>query len=202
MARLSISDVTLERAGRIAVRGFSAELDSGSALTIQGLNGSGKTTLLRALAGFIAPSAGSITWDGLPLCQEWRGNGGRIAYVGHQDGIKNDLTALENLAFWSGLMGLGRSIAALEAMGLSAVGTRPARHLSAGQRRRLSLSRLFLGKWDLWILDEPLSALDAPARTIFVQQMRRQLDEGGMAVIAQHEDIAFPGPKSVLEAKQ
>jgi len=133
------------------------------------------------------------------MAQDWRQGGGRIVFVGHQEGIKGALTVRENLKFWSALMGTGDPETALNTMGLRQLQDRFARNLSAGQRRRLALARLLLGSWDLWLLDEPFTALDDWARTILLQSIREHLASGGMAIIAGHDNLDLPGSSAMLE---
>lgn len=191
MTELSLENIALERGERRIAGGINARVASGGALLVQGPNGSGKSTLLRVLAGLLPAAEGTITWNGADVAREREAHRARLCYLGHQDALKAGLTALENLQFWARFAADGRdAAAALDAFGLVRLADRPARMLSAGQKRRLALSRLALNDAPLWLLDEPVTALDAEARAIFVALLGRHLASGGLAVIATHEPLA------------
>ncbi|MEA2841739.1 MAG: heme exporter protein [Methylobacteriaceae bacterium] len=188
--RLEVSDVRVERGGRRVLDGLSFVLAPGNALIVTGPNGAGKSTLLRALAGLLPLAAGRIAIVGadhaLP-CRE-------VAhYVGHADANKASLTANENLAFWAASLASqqgGRSALqpaeALASSGLQRLADLPVSVLSAGQRRRVALARLLVASRPIWLLDEPMTALDAASQTRLGDQMRRHLDQGGIIVAATH----------------
>jgi heme exporter protein A len=191
MTELSLDNIALERGERRIASGISARVAGGAALLLQGPNGSGKSTLLRVLAGLLPPAEGAIAWNGADVAREHEAHRARLAYLGHQDALKPGLTALENLEFWARFGGAGTdAMEALRVFGLAALAERPARMLSAGQKRRLALSRLALGDVPLWLLDEPVTALDAEARETFIALLGRHLSGGGVAVIATHEPLA------------
>jgi heme exporter protein A len=127
--------------------------------------------------------------------------GGRVAYAGHLPGIKDDLTAEENLRSALALAGstvaADETRAALDAVGLLARRTLPARRLSAGQRRRIGLARLMLEPSPIWILDEPLTALDDDGQALLARTLARHLERGGLALVATHHDLAL-APARVL----
>jgi heme exporter protein A len=140
---LAAEDVAVFRGERLLLRDLSFTVASGGALVLAGPNGSGKSTLLRLLAGLVRPAAGRVSWDGIDALVDPARHGRRVAYVGHQDAVKPGLTVTENLRFAAAVS--GRPIAgALSALGLEALADLPARMLSAGQKRRLALSRLAL----------------------------------------------------------
>ena len=195
MTGLSLDNIALERGERLIASGISARVAGGEALLLQGPNGSGKSTLLRVIAGLLPAAEGAITWNGADVAQDREAHRARLCYLGHQDALKAGLTALENLAFWASFQGgdaQGRDTeVALKTFGLAGLADRPARTLSAGQKRRLALSRLALSKAPLWLLDEPVTALDAEARAAFVALVQRHLAAGGLAIIATHEPLAI-----------
>jgi heme exporter protein A len=192
MTELSLDNIALERGERRIAGGISARVAGGAALLLQGPNGSGKSTLLRVLAGLLPPAEGAIAWNGTDVAREREAHRARLAYLGHQDALKPGLTARENLEFWARFGGARSSAAdALRVFGLAALAERPARMLSAGQQRRLALSRLALTGAPLWLLDEPVTALDAEARETFIALLGRHLSGGGLAVIATHEPLAI-----------
>lgn len=198
MAELSFEQLSLDRAERRIVDGISARVAGGEALLLLGANGSGKSTLLRALAGLMPPSAGHVAWDGADIAKEAEAHRARLCLVGHQDAVKAGLSVAENLRFWAGLGG-GDIAAALAALSLTPLAERPARFLSAGQKRRLALSRLALRPAQLWLLDEPTNALDAASRQAFLAMLHGHLERGGIAIIATHEEIGVPAQSLTLE---
>jgi len=191
MTGLSLDNIALERGERRIASGISARVAGGEALLLQGPNGSGKSTLLRVLAGLMPAAEGTVAWDGIDVARDREAHRARLTFLGHQDALKGGLTALENLQFWASFNG-GNAEAALKAFGLAKLADRPARTLSAGQKRRLALSRLALSDaLPLWLLDEPVTALDTEARASFVALLKRHLAAGGLAIIATHEPLAI-----------
>jgi heme exporter protein A len=201
MTELSLENIALERGERRIAEGISARVAGGAALLLHGPNGSGKSTLLRVLAGLLPPAEGAITWNGADVARDREAHRARLSYLGHQDALKAGLTALENLQFWARFNGAGDADAALRVFGLGRLADRPARLLSAGQKRRLALSRLALADAPLWLLDEPVTALDAEAREAFIALLDRHLAAGGLAVIATHEPLAVAARTLTLGAE-
>jgi heme exporter protein A len=193
---LTARNLHLWRGERHVLKGVNFELGAGELLHVSGPNGTGKTTLLRAVAGLAHPEEGEVTWRGraagaldAKFCEE-------LGYVAHDAGLKGDLTARENLAF---MVRLRREIsdAAIEAglakLDIAACAGIAARALSAGQRRRVALSRLLLSEALLWILDEPLTNLDAAGAALVVELLDRHLDGGGLALVATHGELRVRG---------
>lgn len=193
---LEVTGLSCRRGGRLVFDRLSFALGEGELLALTGRNGSGKTSLLRALAGLTPPHAGTIAWQGMDIAEDpetWRG---RLAWLGHLEGLKGDLTVMENLVFAERLRGgeagdrLEWALVALDLIGLSA---REVRTLSAGQRRRTALARIVLSQAPLWLLDEPLNALDAPAQAGFRTALQRHLAAGGLAIAATHAELGVIG---------
>ena len=175
---LEARGLACERGGRVLFRGLDLTLAPGEAALVTGPNGAGKSSLLRVLAGLLPASGGAVAWTG-------RGQAD-FHYVGHGDAVKPALTVAQNTAFWVRLAGQGSVAAGLEAVGLAALADLPARLLSAGQRRRLGLARLFASPAPLWLLDEPTAGLDDAAARAFEHSLEDHLTGGGAAVIATH----------------
>ena len=168
-------------------------VDAGEALLVQGDNGAGKTTLLRVLAGLLGADAGDIEIDGRPAVPALRARA--IAYLGHLPALKGDLTALENLDFLCGLHGRRKGQLPDQAMalvGLAGYEDTPVRQLSAGQKKRLSLARLWLSPAPLWLLDEPYANLDLEGITLVNRMVQAHLREGGAALLTTHGAYAAP----------
>ncbi len=190
---LEVSGLSCVRAGRLVFRGLGFRVRAGQALTVEGPNGSGKTSLLRMIAGFLPQESGTIRIDmvhGQPaVAREERSI--RIGWLGHQDGAKAQMTPGEILGFHAQLYGVPVSGAAqaLQRVGLARASDIPVQHLSAGQRKRLALARLELSGRPLWLLDEPLSSLDADGRALAALLVRDHCARGGIAIIATHEPL-------------
>ena len=199
--QLSASRLTVERGGRIVFSNLSFVLDAGGSLTVTGPNGAGKSTLLRALAGLLPLSGGTISWS--PL------SGGTLSeqahYVGHADALKGLLTVAENLAFLAAMLDAGNGgmpvATALAEFGLSHVANLPVTYLSAGQKRRAALAKLLVAKRPVWLLDEPLSALDAASQALLATIMGAHLAQGGMIVAATHARLDLAGQELRLGAR-
>ncbi|MFL5297134.1 MAG: heme ABC exporter ATP-binding protein CcmA [Phenylobacterium sp.] len=194
--RLELAGVAVQRGGRRLFEGLSLVLAPGEACALTGANGAGKTTLLRAVAGLAPLEAGRIAFGRMDPSEA---RAGGLHLVGHQDGLKPARTTAEELQFWSrwgGGTGAATD-AAVEALGLSALLGLEVRRLSAGQRRRLALARLVAAPRRLWLLDEPLSPLDAGWRTRFGEMMAAHLAGGGLILAAVHDPL--PIPAKVLE---
>lgn len=188
---LTAEDVAVFRGERLVFRDLGFQVAAGGALVLGGPNGSGKSTLLRLLAGLARPAAGRVLWDGVDAFLDVAGHGRRVAYLGHQDAVKPGLTVVENLRFAAAVS--GRSIvAALSAVGLEALADLPARMLSAGQKRRLALSRLVLSDAPLWLLDEPTLGLDSGSVERFGGLLAAHRAGGGVVVAATHVPLPLP----------
>lgn len=168
-------------------------VDGGEALLVQGDNGAGKTSLLRVLAGLLRAEAGEIRIEGAPAGPALRARA--IAYLGHLPAQKADLTALENLRFLCGLHGRRARqtpAQALAIVGLAGYEDALARQLSAGQRKRLALARLWLSPAPLWLLDEPYANLDLEGINLVNRMISAHLRAGGAALVTTHGAYAAP----------
>ena len=164
-------------------------------LLVEGRNGSGKTSLLRILTGLKLADEGDILWRGVPISEMGSEFYQQVNYVGHHDGVKRELTCLENLRFVQA-MGKPAEIdldQALERVNLYRYGDTPVGKLSAGQQRRLALARLLVTESDLWILDEPFTSLDKQSMTSFEAMFEAHMATGGLIVITSHHKIEIAG---------
>lgn len=196
---LEVVDLACRRGGRPVFEGLSLRVEAGVLLALTGPNGSGKTTLLRALALLVPLEAGVVRWQGNDVVadrERWRG---QIAWLGHLDGLKGDLTVRENLVVAERLRGGdgSRVDAALATFDLAPLVARAVRSLSAGQRRRTALARVAASGAPLWLLDEPLNALDAPAQTALHDALAAHLASGGLAIAATHAALDIPGARTL-----
>lgn len=190
---LEVTGLTCKRGDRRLFSGLSFDLEPGTLLHVCGRNGSGKTTLLRALCGLFTPDVGEIRWrgeDSRRLGEDYHAD---LLYLGHLNGIKGDLTGLENLRVAALLDGDvvddGRLRSALGQMGLAGYEDLPSRALSQGQKRRGALARLLVSDAPLWVLDEPFTALDADAVDLLLQLIADHVSDDGMVVLTTHQKV-------------
>jgi len=193
--RLIAERLGLVRGGRRLFQDVGFALGVGEALAVTGPNGAGKSSLLRLIAGLLRPSEGRVTLEGGP---EDRTTGTVAHFVGHLDGVKGALTASENLEFMRAILG-GRpnGSSPLATLGLGRLADVPAGMFSAGQKRRLALARLLTAPRPLWLLDEPLTALDAEGQTLFASLARAHLSRGGLVVAATHAPLGIDGAREL-----
>ena len=191
ISRLDIAGVGLSRGGRPLFRGLDLALEAGEACALVGRNGAGKTTLLRAVAGLVAPDSGTIGFGAVDPAQARAED---LHLLGHLDGLKTGRTAREELGFWARWMGGSDTgaRAAAERVEITPLLDLEVRRLSAGQRRRLALARLIAAPRPIWLLDEPLSPLDAGWRARFGEIMGEHLKTGGLILAAVHDPLPIP----------
>lgn len=198
---LSVANLSCIRGERCLFAGLSFELAPGEWLHVQGENGSGKTTLLRALVGLSPSAEGEIRWGGeliRELGEDYRRD---MLYLGHHGAVKEDLSPLENLKLAAALDGRSlddrEALSALHRFGLKGREDLPVRVLSAGQKRRVLLSRLVTRKARLWVLDEPFTALDVKAVDMLSTLIAEHLHDDGLAILTSHQTMPMPSGKVV-----
>ncbi|MBL0948215.1 heme ABC exporter ATP-binding protein CcmA [Brevundimonas sp.] len=192
---LVLDGVSVWRGERRLFEGLDLTVRPGEAVALTGANGAGKSSLLRAIAGLLTPEAGIVRFerDGQNLDPEVARTR-HLHLIGHQDGFRSGRTARDELAFQVGWCG-GDTAAlsgAVQALGLEGLMDLEVRRLSAGQRRRLALARLLAAPRPVWLLDEPLSPLDARWRARLGQLMQAHLDGGGILLAAVHDPLPIP----------
>jgi heme exporter protein A len=188
--QLEVEGLSCRRGERLLFKDMNFTVNTGDVLEISGHNGSGKTTLLRLLCGLLIPEQGTLRWRGQLISKVRPLYHRELAYIGHTDAIKGDLTARENLMVAGALHGGGIDPErALEQVGLVKIQELPGRFLSAGQRRRLALARLLVNRARLWLLDEPFTALDRMAIRTIATLLEEHAAAGGMAVFTSHHAI-------------
>lgn len=192
---LTARGLTCLRGDRLLFKNIAFELNAGGLMYVLGENGSGKSSLLRLLCGLLTPEEGAVFWHGKSINQDAEIYQADLTYIGHLNGLKDDLTALENLQFSARLAGnmVDNVVAlnALTAIGVARCANLPVGVLSQGQKRRVALARLWLTRSKLWILDEPFAALDTPSVEVLAAQLSAHMANGGMTIITTHQDVAI-----------
>ena len=194
---LEVSNLACSRGDHRLFSGLNFNLHFGQIMQVQGVNGSGKTSLLRTLCGFLMPDEGVVAWRGSSIRDLEEEYYAEMLYLGHLNAIKDELNALENLLISAGLSGveLGEkeALSALRRMGLSGREMLPTKVLSQGQRRRVALARLLVSDAKLWILDEPLTALDVGAVALIQELIAEHLAKQGMVIFTTHQPLYVAG---------
>ncbi len=194
---LSVHDLACARGERTLFEGMNFQLGQGQLLLVRGGNGRGKTSLLRLLCGLAQPLEGRVCWQGQPISTVREEYHRAMSYVGHVNGVKDDLTPLENLRLSSEVAGRHLdeegALDTLKRLGLGRCLDLPARVLSFGQRRRVALSGLIVAGSLLWILDEPLTGLDVHGVALVEELLQHHVSGGGMVVMTTHQALALDG---------
>jgi heme ABC exporter ATP-binding subunit CcmA len=187
----TLRDAVVTRGGYPLLAGVDAELAEPSCLVVTGPNGAGKTSLLRLVAGLDPLARGAATVLGIDLVTtDRRELRRRVGWLGHDGAFYDDLTTRENLRFAARAMGLTVDIDhALAQVGLANKANVPARQLSAGQRRRLSLAWLLARRPPLWLLDEPYASLDPEGRRFIDQLVNDAVQQGVAVVLTSHDEL-------------
>ena len=194
---LEVSNLACSRGDHQLFCGLNFSLNLGQVMQVQGANGSGKTSLLRTLCGFLMPDEGDIIWRGESTRELGENYYAELLYLGHLNAIKDELSALENLRISAGLSGVEldekEAMATLRRMGLRGREKLPTKVLSQGQRRRVALARLLVSDAKLWILDEPLTALDVGAVALVQELIAEHLARQGMVIFTTHQPLQVAG---------
>lgn len=196
---LDVNKLTAIRDDRVLFEGLSFTIQSGELVQIEGRNGTGKTTLLRIITGLGDRDEGSIFWNQVNIEADRDSYHQDLLFLGHQTGIKRELTALENLRFYQSVHARNTTqdelYQALTQVGLAGREDVPVAQLSAGQQRRVALARLWLSRQKLWILDEPLTAIDKQGVKVLETLFLQHAQQGGIVVLTTHQDMFADNPK-------
>ena len=195
---LEASQIECVRGNRRLFRDLSFRLEAHHALRVRGENGSGKTSLLRIVAGLSPAESGRVSWNDGSIRALGEDYFRDLLFLGHSNGLKDDLSAIENLRYALALAGVVADEPALRetlaGQGLAAIADLPVKLLSQGQKRRVALARLsFCAEKPLWILDEPFIALDAASVERLARTITQQLQRGGMVMFTTHQEVELPG---------
>jgi heme exporter protein A len=192
---LTANNLACERNGRVVFSNLSFEVKPGQCVELRGANGAGKSSLLRLIAGLVPKTAGIFHLGADEEIAQ------KLHFIAHADAMKTAMTVRENLVFWSGVLGghtIEPALAAFRLQGLQHDGVQL---LSAGQRRRLALSRLFLAERPLWLLDEPMTALDATSQDELRAHIKIHLTSGGIVLAATHGDLGITPDQTITLEK-
>ncbi|MFC5078240.1 Cytochrome c biogenesis ATP-binding export protein CcmA [Vibrio thalassae] len=196
---LEVSKLTAIRDDRVLFENLSFSLQLGDLVQIEGRNGTGKTTLMRIVAGLGDKEEGDIKWNGEKIEFNREDYHQSLLFLGHQTGVKRDLTAFENLKFYQSIHAPNTSteqiFSALTQVGLAGREDVPVAQLSAGQQRRVALARLWLSQQPLWILDEPLTAIDKQGVKVLEDLFLNHAEQGGIVLLTTHQDMFSDNPK-------
>jgi len=198
---LSVNDLSCHRGERRLFSGVGFQLKAGTCLYLEGDNGVGKTSLLRQVSGLLPVSVGQISWCGKPIADNefFRK---QLIYLGHNLAMKDDLSAMENLQIDAAIAGQAvdpdKVLSALKSLGLKGREHLPIRVLSQGQKRRAALARLLTRQASLWILDEPVVALDVPAQAAVGRVLKAHLEKGGMVLFTSHQPLPMAIPSASI----
>lgn len=201
---LSTKQIACVKQDRLLFTGISVLFTPGTLYHVRGPNGVGKTSLLKILVGLSVPSEGQVFWHSSELeeCREQAY--ADIIYVGHKLGLSQSLTALENLLFWcrhqSALLSNTQLMDKLMTMGLAGLEDIPVRYLSAGQQRRVALTRLLCKPSSVWVLDEPFTSLDTEGVLLVERKIASFVETGGCVIMTSHQSLSeAAGPCTMLD---
>ncbi|MDP7284319.1 MAG: cytochrome c biogenesis heme-transporting ATPase CcmA [Arenicellales bacterium] len=188
---LEISDLACTRGYRELFNGINVTVSAGQVLLVEGKNGSGKTSFIRIISGLVLPSQGEVKWEGLNIFKYRSEYQQAVSYIGHRNGTKAHLTPMENLLLDPNTATTSKDAAksALSEVGLDGFEDQQCCNLSAGQNRRVALARALVARTQLWILDEPLTSVDAAGITLLEELYSNHIQLGGSIIMATHQSM-------------
>ncbi len=195
---LEIRQLSAIRDERILFENLNFNVSPGDLLHLLGPNGAGKTTLLRIIAGLGLPESGEVYWKSQSIKSHREDFHQDLLFLGHHSGVKRELSAFENLAFYQKMHGAldeDRIWNALACAGLLGYEEVLASQLSAGQHRRIALARLWITEALLWILDEPLTAIDKEGVRVLETVLQKHVNNNGMVIFTTHQDMFIENTK-------
>lgn len=199
---LAIQALSCIRGDHLLFKDIAFDVKPGTLMYVSGENGSGKSSLLRLICGLLSQEDGVVLWCGDDIRRVRENYQANLLYIGHLNGLKDDLTALENLYMNASLAGddvnLQQALDALKAMGLERIANLPTRVLSQGQKRRVALARIWLTNAKLWVLDEPFAALDASTLNLLAARLGQHLTNQGMIILTTHQEVAVPAQNTQM----
>ncbi|WP_233119030.1 cytochrome c biogenesis heme-transporting ATPase CcmA [Aggregatibacter actinomycetemcomitans] len=191
--QLNLEQLTCQRGDKVLFHHLNLHIRAGDFVQIEGNNGIGKTSLLRIIAGLATPLEGKVRWNSEEIFKQCEAFHDDLLYLGHQNGIKPELTAWENLHFYQqiGRCRQGDDILweVLQTVGLLGREDIPAAQLSAGQQKRIALARLWLSEASLWILDEPFNAIDKKGVAVLTALFERHAQHNGIVILTSHQEV-------------
>lgn len=194
MTTVEAIDISCIKQDRILFDGLSLSLTAGNLIYLTGPNGAGKTSLLRILTGLSVPDSGQVYFNGEPIHAVRQSYHQALVYVGHKSGLNSQFSPLDNLHFWAKQQGLTHTkveiLDVLERLGLVGLDNVPIKNLSAGQQRRVALARLWIKPADIWILDEPFTALDSTGVTLLETYFKQHTGTGGAIITTSHQPLS------------
>ncbi|WP_420935191.1 cytochrome c biogenesis heme-transporting ATPase CcmA [Alteromonas sp. A081] len=201
---LKACELTCVKRDRVLFENVSLAVNAGELLYVRGPNGAGKTSLLRILTGLSTPESGTVLFNGQDIADSSLSYLSTLLYLGHKSGTNGSLSALDNLTFWLAQHQVkceeSQLFDALMRIGLVGLEDVPVRFLSAGQQRRVALARLWLKPADVWILDEPFTALDVKGIALLEGQMKSHVERGGIVITTSHQPLSeAAGAHSVFD---
>ncbi len=193
MPRLTVDNLELERGERLLFRGLTFDAASGTLVRLAGANGTGKTSLLRLLTGLMSADAGRVLYKGKDIAKLREDFHKDLVYIGHMNGVKDDLSAMENVRICARMGNIivndEQIVEALSRVGLADFTDHLTGELSQGQRRRVALARLFVSmSKPVWILDEPFVALDVASVANLAKTIAEHVKAGGIVIYTTHQE--------------